>query len=129
MAMQHPTFDNIIERSSFIAYAKIDKDVIQTGNTKHFILDSVENDSDLMQIIEGKKPHPEGSKVSGIAGLIIMKEDSEDAYYLFGCNSDWTTLTDTWHETLEKAKDQAEFEFKGINKKWIIKKNIGNLIF
>jgi hypothetical protein len=31
--------------------------------------------------------------------------------YLFHCDADWNTVTDTYHDTLEQALSQAEFEF------------------
>lgn len=52
------------------------------------------------------------------AGLAICKYDSEDGFYLFGCDGDWNTVTDTWHETLEGAIAQAEFEYSGVSETW-----------
>jgi hypothetical protein len=40
------------------------------------------------------------------------------AYYLFGCDAEWNTVTDTWHKTLEEALEQAEFEYEGVSKTW-----------
>ena len=34
---------------------------------------------------------------------------------IFGCDEGWNAVTDTWHETLEDAKAQAEFEYEGVN--------------
>jgi hypothetical protein len=37
---------------------------------------------------------------------------------LFGCNAEWDSVTDTWHQTLEEAKEQAEFEYEGVSETW-----------
>jgi hypothetical protein len=43
--------------------------------------------------------------------------------FLFGYDSGWNVVTDTWHRNLDEAKTQAEFEYEGIGKTWIIPKN------
>ena len=40
------------------------------------------------------------------------------AYYLFGCDADWSAVTDTSHETLEDALKQAESEYEGVSETW-----------
>jgi hypothetical protein len=47
------------------------------------------------------------------AGLAICQYDGEDAFYLFGCDANWNAVTDTWHQTVDEAKEQAEFRYKG----------------
>ena len=59
-----------------------------------------------------------GQTMGKMAGLAICQYDGETAYYLFGCDSEWNTVTDTWHETLEDAIDQAEFEYEGSKSTW-----------
>lgn len=54
------------------------------------------------QVVAGELMGPAG-------GLAICQYEGETSYYLFGCDEGWDTLTDTWHETLEDAKAQAEF--------------------
>ncbi len=54
------------------------------------------------------------------AGLAICQDEGEAAYYLFGCDSEWNSVTDTWHETLEAALEQAEFEYSGVSGTWIV---------
>jgi hypothetical protein len=46
---------------------------------------------------------------------IAICHDADDSggYFLFGCDDDWNTETDSWHETLEHALRQVEFEFPG----------------
>lgn len=59
-----------------------------------------------------------GELMGASAGLAICRYDGENNYYLFGCDEHWNTVTDTWHETLEDAKTQAEFEYMGVNATW-----------
>jgi hypothetical protein len=60
-----------------------------------------------------------GQLMGAMAGLAICQYDGEDAFYLFGCDAEWQTITDGWHQTLDEAKRQAEFEYEGISKTWI----------
>lgn len=59
-----------------------------------------------------------GVLMGSSAGLAICQYQGEDAFYLFGCDANWETVSDTWHETLEDAKAQAEFEYEGVNATW-----------
>lgn len=52
------------------------------------------------------------------SGLAICQFAGDWAYYLFGCDVEWNTLTDTWHQTLDDAKGQAEFEYEGVSVTW-----------
>ena len=52
------------------------------------------------------------------AGLAICQYEGETAYYLFGCDPEWNTVTDTGHESLEDALEQAEFEYEGVSETW-----------
>lgn len=64
----------------------------------------------------GNCRHIVPSVVEGAAGgLAIGRYAGETAYYLFGCDAEWNTLTDTWHETLEDALSQAEPEYEGVS--------------
>jgi len=51
-------------------------------------------------------------------GLAICQYDGETACHLFSCDAEWNTVTDTWHETLEQALQQAEFEYEGVSATW-----------
>jgi hypothetical protein len=42
----------------------------------------------------------------------------EAGYYLFGCGQAWEPITDTLHDTLEDALDQAESEYTGSTATW-----------
>jgi hypothetical protein len=51
-------------------------------------------------------------------GLAICQREGEAAYYLFSCDSEWSTVADSWHETMEDALEQAEFAYEGVSKTW-----------
>ncbi len=60
-----------------------------------------------------------GELMGAAAGLAICQyAEEEDSFYLFGCDENWETVTDTWHQSLEEAKDQAEFEYEGVSATW-----------
>lgn len=52
------------------------------------------------------------------AGLAVCKNDENGSCMLFYCDQNWIPTTDTWHENLEHAKEQAEFEYEGSSKTW-----------
>lgn len=87
----------LIGGARVIRWSPIDAQHRPTGNCKH--------------IVSGGLQCP-------AAGLAICQYEGEDAYYLFGCDAEWNTITDTWHLTLEDALDQAEFEYEGVSKTW-----------
>jgi hypothetical protein len=60
----------------------------------------------------------DGIVVGPAAALAICRYEDEPGVYLFGCTSDWQVVTDTWHETVEDARDQAEFEYTGVSDTW-----------
>lgn len=64
-----------------------------------------------------------GALVGPASGLAICQYEGDTAYYLFGCDAEWNSLSDTWHETLEDAKEQAEFEYEGTSNTWSILEN------
>src|SRR4051812_47797566 len=67
----------------------------------------------------GKTRHwVNGELARSAAGLAIYHSDDGNGYFLFGCNSSWEVVTDTWHATLAEATDQAEFEYPGISGFW-----------
>lgn len=53
------------------------------------------------------------------AGLAICRDSKGGGFYLFGCDADWNAVTDSWHQTLEDALDQAEYEHPDIGERWI----------
>ena len=67
--------------------------------------------SNCRQVVAGVPQGP-------AAGLAICKYEGEEGYYLFGCDATWSSVTDTWHQTVEEAMRQAEFEYEGITGNW-----------
>jgi hypothetical protein len=57
-----------------------------------------------------------GELVGAAAALAICQ--GEEGFYLFGCDLEWQPITDTWHATIEEAKQQAEFEYEGVAATW-----------
>lgn len=79
-----------------LAYTRIDERHRPTGNCRH--------------IVQGMSAGP-------AEGLAICRA-SGGGVYLFGCDAEWNVVTDTWHEALEDAQHQAEFEYKGVSETW-----------
>ena len=88
----------VIDGAKVVCYSAIDTRHCHTGKTRHTV---------------------RGVLLGSAAGLAICRyEKDEDSYYLFGCDGDWATLSDTCHESLEKAQEQAEFEYAGVSRTW-----------
>jgi len=69
--------------------------------------------------LTGEPTHRRHEQVlSSARALAICQYESENNYYLFYCDGNWSVLTDTWHLNLSEAKHQAEFEYAGITKCW-----------
>jgi hypothetical protein len=77
-----------------ICYSPIDERHRFTGKTK--------------QIVAGQLMGPKSC-------LAICQYPNDDAFYLFACDAAWSSITDTWHQTLDDAKHQAEFEYEGVS--------------
>jgi hypothetical protein len=56
--------------------------------------------------------------MGAMSGLAICQPGEAQEYYLFGCDADWNVVTDTWHQSLDEAKDVAEFQYEGVNSTW-----------
>jgi hypothetical protein len=52
------------------------------------------------------------------AGIAIGQYDGEEGVYLFGCDEDWLSITDTRHQSIDEAMSQAEFEYNGVAATW-----------
>jgi hypothetical protein len=59
-----------------------------------------------------------GNEAARFSGLVIVEEGSGGAHYLLYCDDEWAPITDTWHESIARAKEQAAFEYKGIEGAW-----------
>jgi hypothetical protein len=62
--------------------------------------------------VTGRTRHVvQGGQVTEFTGLAIAQAPSDPGYYLLYCDENWQTITDTYHETIDAAIAQAEFEF------------------
>jgi len=90
--MKAPT---TIGGAKVIYYTSIDDRQIITGNTRHYYGDRL---------------------LKKTRWLAICKYIDDEGYYIFQGHGEDVELSDTYHDTLEDAIDQAEYEFKGISK-------------
>ncbi len=71
------------------------------------------------------------TKLLGIPSIIVMancrqifpdsrlqKYKNDVGYYLFYCDPLWQVQNDTYHDSIDDAIKQAEFEFAGTAKTW-----------
>lgn len=82
--------------AKILKYLTLTLEQKRTGNTTHLI---------------GEKEQIEFS------GLAICQYGDEEGIYLFYCDSEWNVLTDTLHQTVQDAEDQALFEYEGLENK------------
>ena len=87
----------VLDAGKVVCFARITPGVRRTGATLHT---------------------RDGEALASVAGLVITQESSGSSYYLLYCDNQWRPLTDTWHESLGDAKEQAEFEYEGIGQRW-----------
>ncbi len=53
-----------------------------------------------------------GVEIKDFAALAIAQYETEPhCVYLFYCDPSWNVITDTWHEDVAAALEQANFEF------------------
>jgi hypothetical protein len=83
-----------------LCYAIIDERCHPTGNCKH-------------RLLHRKEP------LGPAAGLVVCRYAGESGFYLFSCDRHWRGLADTWHQTEEEARRQAEFEYEGVSHIWV----------
>lgn len=91
---------NEIDNAKVLFFIIIGENQKHTGNTKSFV---------------------KGELMDAAYGLAICQYDKEDGYYLFDCDDNWNAINDTYHETIEEAKQQAEFEYENTIANWIKK--------
>lgn len=61
----------------------------------------------------------QGELIEAASNLAIARYADQSGFYLFYCDAAWTVLTDTWHDSIEAAVAQAEFEYTGSSNTWI----------
>jgi hypothetical protein len=59
-----------------------------------------------------------GEVLDPVPCLAICEIENQGGYLLFYCDEQWEQCADTWHQTLDDAKAQAEFEYDGISSHW-----------
>lgn len=93
--------------ATVVAYAIVGKSNTHTKNTE--------------QIVSGK--------VMGAArAMVIAQSEGDSGYYVFGSyTQDWASETDTWHEDLESAVDQLDWEYQGLSKNIVWYKRPGEI--
>jgi hypothetical protein len=84
-----------LDGAHVLRYAIVCGGVAPTGNTVHQL-------------------HPNGA-MGPAAALAICRYHDDDGCYLFYCDALWNVLTDTWHESMEAAIRQADFEYVGLS--------------
>ena len=70
---------------------------------------------------ENTKSYVNGELMGAAYGLAICQYDKDDGYYLFDCDDRWETINDTFDDTIEDDKLQAEFECENTMSNWIMK--------
>jgi hypothetical protein len=60
----------------------------------------------------------EGVDLSNVKSLAICLYEADEGFYLFYCGSGWQVLSDTFHETLHAAQDEADLAFPGVSSSW-----------
>jgi hypothetical protein len=84
-----------------LARVRLGDDHRPTGRTKHLLL-SASGQNEIATPVE----------------LRITKYDDTEGVYLFYCDDDGTELTDTYHDTVSDAMDQAGWEFNVRPDEW-----------
>lgn len=91
----------LLDGARVLAFTVVDVSVVSTGGTTHRIEDEM---------------------LGPAAGLAIAKYDGGDGqFYLFYCDPAWQVVTDTCHSSQELAREQAEFEYRGVSARWNIR--------
>lgn len=69
--------------------------------------------------ITGKTRHYRGDGLLPPAQrLEIVQVPPDNGYYLLYLDEDGAEMTDTWHESIDRAMDQANFEFGLVPGEW-----------
>jgi len=92
-----PACPRIVGNAKVICYTTIDARHRHTGNTKQVV---------------------NGVVLGSAAGLAICQCGKDGSFYLYGCDANWNVRSDTWHEDLESALCQGEFEYEGTTQTW-----------
>jgi hypothetical protein len=85
-----------LDGAKVLKYAVVSSEVRPTGATRH---------------------ERDGAVLPAASALAVAKYDSEPegSYYLFYLDPNGRVMTDTWHESVERALDQAAFEYQDLS--------------
>lgn len=61
----------------------------------------------------------EGQLAGAVSWVAICRYDKAQECYLFRYHPNIDRYSDTFHNSIEDAKQQAEFEYEGVSKTWI----------
>jgi hypothetical protein len=82
-----------IDGAVVIRWADVSADVLPTSRTRHVV---------------------EGEAEGAFAALAIGRYPDAEGYYLFYLDPSGDAVTDTYHDTLEGAVAQADYEYIGL---------------
>jgi len=88
---------DFIGNARILEYLEMSDDHIPTGYCRHSI---------------------GGEKRTDFMALAICKYTGVNGFYLFYCDESWEEINDSYHETIDEAKKQAEFEYTGTKNDW-----------
>jgi hypothetical protein len=88
---------DMIDGAAVLWFTPIDERHRHTGYCQHFV---------------------GGSLLGAASGLAICQYGNNGEFYLFYCDTNWNALSDTCHESLERAQGQAEAEYEGSSETW-----------
>ncbi len=72
--------------------------------------------------LQKTKHHVSGKLLESAKAMVIAQYEGEDNFYVFGIYGDeWVTGTDTWHQDLEDAINQFDWEYQDLSKSIIWK--------
>ena len=67
---------------------------------------------------ESTRHHLGNTELPAHTELRIMQYPEDSGYYLLYCNKDGAEITDTYHDSANEAKSQAQFEFNVKPEEW-----------
>ena len=103
-----------VGNATVIEYAILDDTVRPTGRTIH----GVGLPPEIPRVGQWRNFPP--PKILGpFAALAICKRIDDSSYWLFYCDENWNVQSDGWYESIEEAKNQAEFEYEGVSALWV----------
>ncbi len=86
-----------LDGARVLTFAVLDESIVPTGRTRHEV----------------------GGELMGPAtGLVIAQFHGNGGFYLYYCDSDWQVVTDTYHDSMVAAQEQAEYEYRGVSARW-----------